>query len=105
MDFCHKTRAKKPPPKGRGRFLPDGSVSYASWGAETGQVPAQAPQGNAGIRIDDVLAVAFRNGRDRAFLRAGAARDAIVADNICHGKYTSLYSDTPIIQRQRQKSK
>ena len=44
-DFRHKPQGrKKPPPKGRRRIFAGWRVSYASWGAETGQVPAQAPQ-------------------------------------------------------------
>ena len=51
---------------------------------------------DAGIRVDLVLARAFADRADRTLVCTRAARDAIIADLICHGihllnQVTSLY--------------
>ena len=40
---------------------------------------------DAGIRVDDILAVAFRDCGNRAIRFAGAAGNALVRNYICHG--------------------
>ena len=52
-------------------------------GADAGASAA----GNAGIGIDVELAVALRDGGNGTLFCARAARDALVADCICHGMY------------------
>ena len=42
---------------------------------------------DAGIGVDDVLAVAFRDRLYRALSRAGAARYTIIRDHISHSKF------------------
>jgi len=41
--------------------------------------------GDAGIGIDDKLAIAFGNSINRAFASASAASDAFISDNVRHG--------------------
>jgi len=41
--------------------------------------------GDAGIGIDDELAIAFGNSINRAFASASAASDAFISDNVRHG--------------------
>ena len=45
---------------------------------------------NAGIRVDDVLAVAFLDRLNGALLCTSAAGDARITDNICHSKTPPL---------------
>ena len=59
------------------------SLGGRAHGAHTGASAA----GHTGVRVDVELAVALRDGGDGTFLSARAARDALVADCICHDQY------------------
>ena len=52
--------------------------------------------GHAGIRVDDKLAVTLRDGGNGTFLCARAARNALVADLICHDKYLLFFVENII---------
>ncbi len=47
---------------------------------------------NAGIGVDNVLAIAFGNAGNRATGRAGTATDASVTDFICHDLHLQISS-------------
>ena len=46
---------------------------------------------NAGVRIDHVLAVAFRDRAHGALGRAGTTGDALIRNLICHGNTSYLF--------------
>ena len=45
---------------------------------------------DAGIAVDDILAVALRDGVNRAVAGASAASDALVIDNIRHREHLHI---------------
>ena len=75
---------EKAPPVWRSLFaLPQGSFRA---GSANGTYASTCAALDAGIRIDDVFAVALRDRADGAFCRAGAASDAFIRNLICHGQ-------------------
>ena len=46
---------------------------------------------NAGVSVDDVLAVAFRNSVHGALFNTSAASDAFVRNNICHNTAPPIF--------------
>ena len=42
--------------------------------------------GNAGIRVDHILAIAFADRADGALFRTCTASNALITDNKCHNK-------------------
>ena len=45
---------------------------------------------DAGIRVDFIFAITFRDRADRTFRCASPTHDAIFRNSICHGKHTSF---------------
>ena len=75
---------KRPRRSGEAFFaLPQGSFRA---GSANGTYASTCAALDAGIRIDDVFAVALRDRADGAFCRAGAASDAFIRNLICHGQ-------------------
>ena len=60
-----------------------GSANRANAGASAA--------GNAGISVDNELAVSLGDGGNGTFLSARATGDALVADRICHCQYLLYY--------------
>jgi len=86
LDFFEK---KSPMPQHR-RFLIPLRLGRRTHGAG---IRASAAL-DAGVRVDHVLAIAFRDSAHGALGRAGTAGNALVRNLICHGK--TLHSFCPL---------
>ena len=60
-------------------------------GSANGAGTGASAAGNAGICIDNVLAIALRDSGNGALFDASAASDALISDDICHDLYTSKF--------------
>ena len=69
------------------REPPSNRLKLGFLGSTNGAGASASAAGDAGIRIDHVLAIAFADGVHGTLFRAGAARDAIVINPV---SYTHL---------------
>ena len=74
---CRKT--------GRSFISPDFSRKLLLGRSADGAGAGASAAADAGIRINDELAIALRNRANRTFGRASAAADAIIGNLECHG--------------------
>ena len=51
-----------------------------------------AAAGNAGISVNNILAISLRNSADRALALAGTATNTSISNYICHNRFLLKYS-------------